>query len=74
MYLCNKCKEYFNELVQVPQEDGMLQMCPICNSENVKMMSQFTDKEKLIYIREKKLERVLEDENNISVVRKYINN
>lgn len=67
MYFCDNCRKKFNKLLQTPKEDGMEQVCPHCKSEKLKLLSNLSVSERIRFLRENKLEKILEEKNNIII-------
>lgn len=67
MYYCKDCNKKFEGLVQFQKDDKMFQVCPHCNSENLKLLSNLSKEDKMRILRDNKLERILTEKNNILV-------
>ena len=61
MYHCKGCNIKFEKLLQIPKEDKMIQCCPNCKSENIDLLSNLSEAEKMRFIRENKLDRITKD-------------
>jgi Zn finger protein HypA/HybF involved in hydrogenase expression len=70
MYYCKNCHKEFDKLLQLPKDDKMFQLCPHCKSENVDLRSNLSDSQKMRILQEHKLERILDEKNNILMSRK----
>jgi len=72
MYYCRNCSKNFQKLNQIPKDDKMFQLCPHCNSEDIDLVSNLSDSEKMRILRKNKLERILDEKNNILIRRIYL--
>jgi len=72
MYYCNDCQKDFKNLHQYKEEDKMVQQCPICKSENLKLLSNLSVAEKVRFLREHKLDRIIDEKDNIIMSKKEI--
>jgi len=61
MYHCNECNKNFENLVQFSKEEKMYQLCPHCQGEDIKLLTNITEEDKLRFLRENNLERIVED-------------
>jgi len=73
MYYCNDCNKKFEHLIQFSKNNKMFQLCPHCKSEDLKLLSSLSEEEKLKILRENKLERILDEKNNIITNLRLIN-
>jgi DNA-directed RNA polymerase subunit RPC12/RpoP len=62
MYHCLNCGIKFDKLIQYQKEDKMYQLCPNCDSEEIELLTNLTEKDLKRFLRENKLERILKDE------------
>lgn len=61
MYYCTECEKTFEKLVQFQKDDKMFQLCPHCKSEEIKLLTDISESDKIRFLRKNKLDRILKE-------------